>query len=102
MGEVDDFANLIVEGIAAQPGYLGSVFVTVSNRKYTFTPWRDVDAVEAMRTTVHRDAMQRFNTGTLGTRVMASVWVPLRSHARASTNPGERPVREQPLAGQWL
>ncbi|HWS46701.1 MAG TPA: nuclear transport factor 2 family protein [Acidimicrobiia bacterium] len=100
--QVDDFANRIVEGIAEQPGYLGSIFATVGRRKYTFTAWRDTDAVQSLQTTVHRDAMRRFASGNLGTRVMASVWIPLRSNVRASTRPGERPVRQQPLAEPWL
>jgi steroid delta-isomerase-like uncharacterized protein len=103
VGEVDEFANSIVGEIVAQPGYLGSVFATVNGRKHTFTAWRDVDAVEGMRSTVHRDAMRRFNSGTLGTRVMTSVWVPLRLNpVRVSASEGEKPVREKPLAGQWL
>jgi len=101
--EADEFANAIVRDIMAQPGYLGSVFATVGGRKYTFTAWRDVHAVEGIRTTAHRDAMRRFNSGMLGTRVMASVWVPLRlSPVRVSASEGERPVLEEPLVGQWL
>ncbi len=88
--DVDELANSIVEGIVAQPGYLGSVFATISGRKYTFTAWRDADAVEGMRSTPHRHAMRRFNSGTLGTRVMTSVWVPLRLNpVRVSTSEGE-------------
>ena len=103
VGEVDDFANSIVEAIAAQPGYLGSVFATVGGRKYTFTAWRDASAVEGIRTTVHRDAMRRFNSGTLGARVMASVWVPLRLNpVRVSGGEAGRPVRDEPLSTQWL
>jgi hypothetical protein len=103
VGEVDEFANSIVEAIANQPGYLGSVFATVGGRKYTFTAWRDASSVAGMRTTVHRDAMRRFNSGTLGVRVMASVWVPLRLNpVQVSGAEGERPVREEPLAAPWL
>jgi hypothetical protein len=86
-----------------QEGYLGSVFATGGGRQYTFTAWRDVEAVEGIRGTVHRDAMRSFNAGTLGTRVMTSVWAPVRVNpVHASAAEGERPQREEPLTGQWL
>ena len=101
--EVEEFSNSLVEELTAQPGYLGTVFAAVGGRRYSFTAWRDVDAVDGIRSTVHRDAMRRFNSGTLGTRAMTSVWVPLRLNpVRVSASEGERPVREEPLAGQWL
>ena len=61
--EVNDFVEKIVTELMAQEGYLGSVFATGGGRQYTFTAWRDVEAVTAMRQTVHRDAMRSFNAG---------------------------------------
>ena len=47
--------------------------------------------------------MRAFNAGTLGTRLMTSIWAPVRLNAvHVSLNDGERPHREEPLTGQWL
>jgi hypothetical protein len=101
--EVNELTQNIVGELMSQSGYLGSVFATGGGRQYTFTAWEDVDAVKGMRTTVHRDAMRRFNAGTLGTRLMTSVWVPLRLNpVHIAPNEGKRPIEEEPLAGQWL
>ncbi len=101
--QVDEFTDAIVGGVIGQSGYLGTVFACLGDRRYSFTAWRDVDAVEGMRTTVHPEAMRRFNSGTLGTRVMTSVWVPLRVNpVRVCASDGQRPVRAEPLAEQWL
>lgn len=101
--EVNEFVEKIVAELMTQPGYLGSAFATGGGRQYTFSAWRDVEAVEGMRTTVHRDAMRRFNAGTLGTRLMTSVWVPLRINpVRVTASEGARPIREDPIDGQWL
>jgi steroid delta-isomerase-like uncharacterized protein len=101
--EVNDFVEKITTELMAQEGYLGSVFATGGGRQYTFTAWRDIEAVAGMRETVHRDAMRRFNAGTLGTRLMTSVWAPVRINpVHVSPGEGERPQREEPLAGQWL
>jgi hypothetical protein len=87
----------------AQEGYLGSVFATGGGRQYTFTAWRDVESVEGVRQAVHRDAMRSFNAGSLGTRLMTSVWAPVRLNpVRVSPGDGDRPEPEEPLAGQWL
>ena len=101
--EVNDFTEKIVTDLMAQEGYLGSVFATGGGRQYTFTAWRDVEAVSGMQQTAHRDAMRSFNAGTLGTRLMTSVWIPVRLNpVRVSPGEGERPQREEPLTGQWL
>jgi steroid delta-isomerase-like uncharacterized protein len=101
--EVNDLTEKIVTELMAQEGYLGSVFAAAGGRQYTFTAWRDVEAVGGMRQTVHRDAMRNFNAGTLGTRVMTSVWAPVRINpVHVSPGDGERPHREEPLTGQWL
>ncbi len=101
--EVNDFTEKITTELMAQEGYLGSVFATAGGRQYTFTAWRDVEAVTGIRQTVHRDAMRSFNAGTLGTRLMTSVWAPVRLNpVHVSLSDGERPHREEPLKGQWL
>ena len=101
--DVNDFTEKIVTELMGQDGYLGSVFATGGGRQYTFTAWRDVEAVTGIRQTVHRDAMRSFNAGTLATRVMTSVWEPVRLNpVRVSLGDGQRPVREEPLTGQWL
>lgn len=101
--EVNTLTEGIVQGLMAQPGYLGSVFATAGGRQFTFTAWESVDAVRGLRETVHRDAMRRFNAGSLGTRLMTSVWVPERLNPVHVVPAGEaRPVREEPGSGQWF
>jgi steroid delta-isomerase-like uncharacterized protein len=101
--EVNDFTEKITTELMAQEGYLGSVFATAGGRQFTFTAWRDVEAVAGIRGTEHRDAMRRFNAGTLGTRLMTSVWIPERLNpVHVSAGDGDRPRREEPLTGQWL
>ncbi len=101
--EVNDFTEKIVTDLMAQEGYLGSAFATGGGRQYTFTAWRDVEAVAGIQQTAHRDAMRSFNAGALGTRLTTSVWVPVRLNpVRVSPGDGERPQREEPLTGQWL
>jgi steroid delta-isomerase-like uncharacterized protein len=101
--DVNDLTEKIVTELMGQDGYLGSVFATGGGRQYTFTAWRDVDAVTGMGQTAHRDAMRGFNAGTLGTRLMTSVWEPVRLNpVRVTTGEGQRPHREEPMTGQWL
>lgn len=83
--------------------YLGSCFVSVGRRHYTFTAWTSPDAAqEALRGEAHTSAMKLAQTGGLGddARGITSVWTPLFLNGVFNTGGPSRDLST--LGGQWL
>jgi len=100
---VNSMTETMVAELMSQPGYLGSCFTVAGGRHYTFTAWESPEAVEGLRTTNHREAMRAMLAGEQCTRIMTSLWVPLRLNVTKAGAAGERPVAVSGAdAGQWL
>jgi hypothetical protein len=92
----------IVTDLMGMPGYLGSVFANAGGRFYTFSAWESPEAVQALRSTSHAEAMRAMLTGERCTRIMTSLWVPHKLNVtKAGPAGGERPT---PVTEpeQWL
>jgi hypothetical protein len=75
----DELVNQIMGTLVDHEGYLGSLFATTAGgRNFTVTAWSSVDDIKALRANAHGAAMRAFFNESLGSRVMTSVWVPLR------------------------
>lgn len=80
MGEVQKRSESIIEGLAAEPGFIGWVGTFAGPRGHTLTAWTSPEAAESAmaRSARHRDAVERVRTGGLGTRGFTSIWMPYR------------------------
>jgi hypothetical protein len=99
---VNTITPAIVEELMGTSGYLGSCFVVAGNRHYTFTAWTDAEAVKALHSTQHREAMRAVMTGERCTRIMTSLWAPLKMNTTKTKLDGdERPTADHD-PGPWL
>lgn len=105
-GEDANWVNTVTEGIVTElmavPGYLGSVFAVAGGRHYTFSAWESPEAVQALHSTSHREAMRAMLAGERCTRIMTSLWVPHKLNVtKAGPGGGDRP-RPVTEPEQWL
>jgi hypothetical protein len=92
----------IIEELMATPGYLGSCMISAAGRHYTFTAWADEESVRALHQTSHREAMRAMLAGERCTRIMTSLWSPLKLNTtKAGPAGGVRPTPAEG-EGQWL
>jgi len=104
VAELDQRARQIMSALAEEPGHLGTVFATTPDgRHFVVTAWASVAAVESLRRTPHTDATRAFFSGSLGTRVMTSVWVPHHLNPIWTRDEDDqRPERSDPGSQTWL
>jgi len=83
--------------------YLGTCFITVGRRNYTFSAWTSPEAAQdALRGDAHSSAMKLAQTGGLGdnARGVTSAWTP--HFLNGVFNPGAGSLDLSELGGQWL
>ncbi len=98
-----DATTAIVMEQLGNDDYLGSCFVTVGRRNYTFTSWSSPEAAqEALRGEAHSSAMKLAQSGGLGddSRGVTSVWAPVHLNGVFRVGGSSRDLSE--LGGQWL
>jgi hypothetical protein len=99
---VDATTAIVMEQLGNEH-YLGSCFVTVGRRNYTFSAWTSPDAAQdALRGDAHSGAMKLAQTGGLGdnARGTTSMWAPVFLNGVFNPRGGSRDLSE--LGGQWL
>ncbi len=99
---VDATTGIIMEQLGNED-YLGTCFVTIGRRNYTFTAWTSADAAQtALRGEAHTSAMKLAQSGGLGdnARGVTSLWEPTFLNGVFNPQSGTRDLSE--LGGQWL
>lgn len=78
--EVRGRTRAVVEGLAAEPGFIGWLGAFSGSRGHTLTAWTSAEAAESAiaRSGAHRDGVERVRTGGLGMRGFTSIWTPHR------------------------
>jgi steroid delta-isomerase-like uncharacterized protein len=78
--EVQRRTSEVLQGLAAEPGFIGWMGTSAGLRGHTVTLWRSTQAAEAAigRSRAHRDGVDRVRSRGLGTRVFSSIWIPHR------------------------
>lgn len=79
-GEFQQRGTSIVEGFAAEPGFIGFVGTFADRRGHTFGAWTSPEAAESAvaRSRAHQEGMERVRHGGLGVRGFTSLWRPYR------------------------
>lgn len=80
MFEVQGRSKAVVEGLAAEPGFIGWVGTFAGLRGHTLTAWTSAGAAESAiaRSAAHREGVERVRTGGLGMHGFTSIWTPYR------------------------
>ena len=87
--EVQDRTQQILEGMAAEPGFIAWLGTTTGARMHTVTAWTSPEAAEAgmARNAPHREAVQRVRRDGILPRGFTSVWVPYRLNQQMADCP---------------
>jgi len=97
-----DATQAIVMEQLGNDDYLGTCFVTIGRRNYTFTAWTSAEGAQAaLRGDAHSSAMKLAQNGGLGDDAfgITSAWTPHFLNGVFRPN-GSKDLSE--LAGQWL
>ncbi len=88
--EVQRRTTEVLQGLAAEPGFLGWMGTSAGLRGHTVTLWRSPEAAESAirRSRAHRDGVARVRSRGLGTRVFSSHWTPFRLNDQMARCPG--------------
>jgi len=88
--EVQRRTTEVLQGLAAEPGFIGWVGTSAGLRGHTLTLWHSPEAAEAAvrRSRAHRDGVARVRSRGLGTRVFSSIWTPYRLNDQMARCPG--------------
>ena len=89
MAEIQVRTQAILEGFAAEPGFITWLGSITGMRMHTVTAWTSAEAAESAiaRSPAHREAVERVHHGDLVPRGFTSIWVPHRLNQRQSDCP---------------
>lgn len=87
--EIEARGAQVVEGLAAEPGFIGFVGTSATGRLLTLTAWTSPEAARSAiaRNGAHRTAMERMRSGALGVRGFTSIWAPSRLNVQIADCP---------------
>jgi hypothetical protein len=101
---LNEATEKIVVELLENPGYLGTCFVTVGKRNFTFSAWESLEVVEAaLGRGAHAQAMGLSRSGGIGTNAsgLTSIWKPERLNNYVVPPQGTS-LDLSALEGQWL